>query len=570
MPTAKDFLDALWPTSGHGMLRVFPRDASEQPSEDRFFEWSGKADDLVSALEDPDGIAFIGQGVRSEPSPGRDKVSAINAAWLSVNLNCVPSHRAIERLKSFKLRPSVGLSVDGMLHVFWFFKHPLVGKDVDGIWGLNQRLKRTLFLGSPEAYWDPVLIREGIQSSHYDFDGLIRAPGQPGASFVAWHPELRYGAEDFKGALSGPNPGIGLPIQIPEDPPGPTKRVDEDRLAKICKSFSSVWVDQLPTATHVAGMFARARIIIEQAKDFVETAVKKVNGEVETRVRQVESTYRRHFEEGVEEITGYKALLKLIEKSYPPDSQKKAEKAATDLYGLLPQRETPEEAANAGQFCISKIIKFDSRPARWSITLSFQDGTEATACVETMVLGMYTQFQMAFWEETHTLPPEISQNVWKRKLREAKSMIEVKETPQEAKPQGAIERAIEEFLADAKESPDVGLLRAFPGYDADSRYFRYRAFKDFLKETGSRVEDRVIFEHLKHIGFENTVKRFGTKTQRVWLQEFKGSGNGQPEGSPEGAPTPTPAPSKEFDLFSEEAPSVSGEASAVKGEGEGT
>jgi len=537
MATPREVIDALWSgvTGGHVWLRTFK--PGQKDPVDNYYRWPSEADTLLSVLaaHQPGDKAYVGAGIRSEPTNMRKHVSLVTSWWTTIDLGAVPLERAIEALQKFPAKPSAGIKMDDVLLAFWFLKEPFGSPDFEYVWAGNKTILPSLYLGT-DSHRDPILAAHGLQASHYDFDGLIRSPGQPGAKIVCWRPEARYTLDEFIELVC---PKKEQPAPAPAAPPGPAActpavTITAEESTEIAKALGEIWMENSPVALHVAGMLARAGIAIKEAKEIIQIAAKASGGDVKKKLAEVENTYKRHAEG--QEIAGAPSLLKFIEEQFPPVAKLKAKKAVDRIQKLIPERAKPEQEPDF--HLVRPIVKFDSRPARWAVKVRVPDGRELEVTVETQSFISFNMFQAAFYEQTHAMLGDISQYRWKRMIGEEGGEPEVRETPPEAKPDGAISTSLDEFLSDAKENPDIGLLKSFPGYDEGSRFFRFAAFRDYLKENGVKSEDRVVFDFLKRSGFKNDVKRFGPKLQRLWIQAFGPTdGNGHADLIP-----PSPAP----------------------------
>jgi hypothetical protein len=215
-------------------------------------------------------------------------------------------------------------------------------------------------------------------------------------------------------------------------------------------------------------------------------------------------------------------------------------------------------------FKIVKLIMFNSKPARWQVTLEFLDGSHHTGSVETTAFTRYALFRDAFLEDSQIMLMDLKNSTWTAMIS-AYGPPEVRDTPKEARPLGAVETALDEFLEEAKENAEGGTLRAFAGFDEDSQYFRFAAFDNFMKSSNLRFDRHVVYDLLKQLKFENTTRRFGKKTVNVWIKKAlsgpgtNGNGHGGGNGHPapdkpvQGPPTPPadappPAPA-EVNLF---------------------
>lgn len=169
---------------------------------------------------------------------------------------------------------------------------------------------------------------------------------------------------------------------------------------------------------------------------------------------------------------------------------------------------------------VPPLIKLDSRPAQWILTMkTHPDQKKHQVTVETMVLTKFGAFMDAVYEQTNRLLMDISQTRWKAMLRGLP--VEIRETPGGAKPERAIETALDGFLDEAKEKPDLGMLKAFPGHDEEVTFFKYQAFDNYLQNLGYRLERRMVFDGLKNLGFSQGAYRMGNSVAKVWMKKRK-------------------------------------------------
>lgn len=174
---------------------------------------------------------------------------------------------------------------------------------------------------------------------------------------------------------------------------------------------------------------------------------------------------------------------------------------------------------------IPPLIKFGSSPARWTVKISLLSCERPlTATVDTEVLTWWPDFSNAFLEQSNVLLPDIRNTQWKAMLRDA-GAPEIRETPKESTPEGAIETALEEFLDEAKENVDLGYLKAFPGFDEDSQYFKYQTFDAFCKRQGQRFQKALTMDVLQHLGFRQKPRRFGLTVVKLWTRPFAEKGD---------------------------------------------
>lgn len=301
--------------------------------------------------------------------------------------------------------------------------------------------------------------------------------------------------------------------------PAPSVDLDPEVVLKLGDSFGHIWFPLFgqQMALFIAGGLAKSGVSYFCAREVVRIASDKASGETQKRVQDVEAVYTRwHQGEPVEDFTNLEALIR--ERSMPAFLEKtllvlsKARKALPDWKKAV-KADVPEVP-----FKIVSIVMFNTKPAHWQVTLEVKDGTRHTTTVQTSVFTRYNLFRDAFLEDTLTLLPDIKNSEWAR-LIEACGPPEVKSAPLQAVGAETMKEPLVQFLAEAKESPDAGTLRAFAGEDQDSHYFRYSAFDNFLRSNNLTFDRQVAYDMLKQLGFENTTKRMGDKTVNVWTKK---------------------------------------------------
>lgn len=472
-------------------------------------------------------------------------------------------------LAEFPLKPSIIVKSGGGIQVYWLLKEAAMGDDLWKVKAINKALVE-FFTVEIEGK------KYGADTQSVDLARILRIPGSQNVKYTPprpcevswWRPDLRYILDDFEilpvkveKPVLAPIPAVPATadgVQMPSGRAFPTTVLDEEVMATCVENVQALWVvgHKHEMALLVAGMFAHAGVSMESAVAVIQTVADRTGSDTPKRVKDVVDTYN-NFVAG-KDVRGKTAFEALINDIVPQESKAKALGRIKTIAKKLPKPPRPPANGGGGEdgedggggqngmgaepdFHVTKLIKFDSRPARWSVTIRKTEGDEEFSCtVETINLMTFRLFQAYFFEQTHCMLMEITQRRWKILLGAAP--IEVKETPKEARPEGAIETAMDEFLAEARENPDPGMLSSFPGYDEESRFFRFSAFKDLMKEQGIKIEDRVIFDHMKHMGFKNGVKRFGPKLVRVWIQALEGENGPQNGNGHGGGPADPPKP----------------------------
>jgi hypothetical protein len=297
----------------------------------------------------------------------------------------------------------------------------------------------------------------------------------------------------------------------------PSIELSEEEIRKIGDHFADIW---FPGVRHqmallIAGGLARSGVNLQQAGAIVKIASDKTNGETEKRLLDVGDVYLR-WQKG-ELVPGFNHLEALIREHSMPAFLDATLTVLWKAQRILTRSKA--DALETPPFKIVSIIMFNSKPAHWQVTLEVKDGTRHTTTVQTSVFTRYNLFRDAFLEDTLTLLPDIKNSEWAR-LIEACGQPEVKSAPLQAVGAETMKEPLVEFLAEAKENPDAGVLRAFAGVDQDSHFFRYSAFDNFLRSNNLTFDRQAAYDMLKNLGFQNTTKRLPDhKTVNVWFKK---------------------------------------------------
>jgi hypothetical protein len=303
--------------------------------------------------------------------------------------------------------------------------------------------------------------------------------------------------------------------------PFPTVELDNDVAIKIGDLLGDIWVQGMrhQMALCIAGMLVHRSVCLLSARSVVARASNKAGGDTDHRLKDVDSTYEKWCRN--EKVMGSTELETVIRESVPAVYLDKTLKTLEQVKRLLPRLPAtgPAPQDDAPPFKIISIVMFNSKPAHWQVTLEVKDGTRHTTTVQTTAFTRYTLFRDAFLEDTLTILPELKNSEWTR-LIETYGQPEVKSAPMQAVGAETMKEPLVEFLAEAKENPDAGVLRAFAGVDQDSHFFRYSAFDNFLRSNNLTFDRQAAYDMLKNLGFQNTTKRLPDhKTVNVWFKK---------------------------------------------------
>lgn len=545
------------------------------------------------------------------------------AAWFEIDFSgvghksgkTISEEQAKKALKEFPLKPSIILKSGGGIQGYFLSKEPIQGDDLWRLKAINKALANYL----------------GADPQSVDLARILRVPGTKNVKYTPprdcvisfWHPENLYTLDDFDflpvgdserplfanlgapapsgqvseppkaPAASGSPPGQSpaIPVTNPQPRLLPSIELNEDQIAKIGDLFAEFWIEgsRHKMAMCVGGLLVNRLVALESARRIIIRAAAGANppADTEKRFKDVKDTYEAWLR-GKNVIGATELSDVIIATEIPLGLRKKAQENLDKIIKTLPKVRPPgkgggggggEDDAQEPDFKIVALENFDSRPARWRVTLELANGSHMAATAETNDCKNYDKFQSAFWEQTHILLVNIKRNVWMDMLRSYGEPIK-RETPKESRPEGAIESALHEFLGEAKEDADLGMLKAYAGFDDASQFFRFSAFDNFMKNNNLRFEHRVVYDYLKKSGFENTTKRFGPKPTNVWLKKTiegggpngNGNGNGHPKDPSDGAPkspvpaaAPAPPAADDTPLFGEAAGPVDRPTSTVSG-----
>jgi hypothetical protein len=267
---------------------------------------------------------------------------------------------------------------------------------------------------------------------------------------------------------------------------------------------------------------AHAGVSLESAKAVVSSVSDAVGGQTDARLKDVEDTYQ-NFVAG-KEIAGATAIEKMISEEFPEVARAHAKKVLNDVRKLLPRRPKRLDKEVEPDFQILKIVKFDSRPAIWEITLKHASGKELTVKAETHKgFFYYRDFQPACLEQNNLILADIPQSKWQTLVNDSMEALETREAPKEARMDGAVDEALSQFVADKKSNPMIGELKSFAGYDDQGVFFKLATFKGFLRSDGIRPTERDLCQTLRNLGWAPESRRMGESVVRLWK---KGVSNG--------------------------------------------
>jgi hypothetical protein len=572
--TAKQFLQALWgEQAGVAELTTITYKPAAAPIVKPYpWNYPDSLDSLLDAAKRHNKHTNVYMGVclrkeRWKEGSRGTKALALSSTviWLDLDFKGqITREEAHRRINAFKLKPSIIVHTGGGVHVYWMLKELAVGGELGIVEKVNKAVAKNLG-GDPTG--DAARILRIPDHLNFKYD-----PPRP-VEIIYWNPKKTYILSDF--SFLSTETGFTLVPEtinsndLPETEQGhearptPTFILDDDTCRQLGKLFSHIWFEgtRHNMSLCVAGWLAFSGIKLEHAKTIVTIASNAVKGDTESKLKNVEDTYRKFVSGG--EVKGRPSLETMVDELPAGPLKDQARKTLEQIQKLMPKQKGAPRGQAEPDFKILWLEKYTSEPAVWTATLE-KDGRKLVTKTEHTRFMKYEVFVEDVFDQNELGPSAGLKNPqWRHMINEARRNGLYKETiaPPESKPAGAIEKGLEEFLAESHLNPDIGILKKFAGHDDDDSFYRLETFRGFLEDQGRKFSQNQLTEKLKAMGWESKVRRFGKKTVHVWVKTLlKGggsNGNGHSGGNGDGpakipsAPTNT-TPTLPPDLFKPE------------------
>ncbi len=567
--SAKDFLQAIWgdQIGVAELTTITPKAVKPQQVRAYGFIYPDSLDIFLNSAQahsSRDLNVYFGVCLRREQWAQGSRGTEANAlssyaVWTDLDFaggnhkgRTVDPKTVQKMLSEFPRKPSIVVRSGGGIHVYWLLKEAAVGAELVTVKKINRSLGK--HLGG---------------DSVADLARVLRLPGTANfnctpptmAEVSYWHPENRYLLDDFDMLPDAdePSPPAAQAPRPPEAPkqyhlgtvqdvggheprPTPTSALDDDVVRMIGKLVGEIWFEgwRHDMALCVSGWLAFAGVKVEHAVEAVRIASDKVGGDTQKRLKDVQDTYKKYVEGG--EVKGRPSLETMVDEAFPPLAKDKAKKTLVAIGRLLPK---PKGIASRGfvepDFKILWLIKYTSNPAIWTSTIE-KGGLKIVTKCDHDTFSKYENFCQSVMDQNTISPAaQLKNGQWRDLINQAKQdgLYEEREAPAEMRTSGAIEKGLEEFLAESHFNPDVGLLKKFPGHDEREAYFRVETFRSFLSDQGRSFNPNSVTERLRSLGWESGIRRFGKKVTRVWFKSIlnpdgggdsNGNGNGNGHG----------------------------------------
>lgn len=573
--TAQQFLEALYEGIGAGFIEIRPLLDGEDPRKGsnegkklqsdarRWFRWPNELEKCVAYFKSINGKDFhmyYGVALRKNTTGGsKSDVGCCTAVFADVDFKDVTPEETKKLLREFPFKPSLIMKSGNGVHVYWLLMEPATASSFEKLESINKRMLAYL----------------KAQRGPQDVSRVLRLPGtvnikkkypdpKPITEVTWFRPENRYILDDFEQYLPEAAPTKTYSVPAPHahsgngastsaSPQEPDYEIDEELVDEAAMLIKKVWSQgsRHLVALHVAGWCAHAGYTRASAERLMLRICELAeDAETDDRLAAVRDSYAKYM--AGQKVSGYTSLQKLIEDSFSEVVAeqllkgvqlirksalrvKKNGQSSGAASGGAPAGGGTKKLQAVADFRLVKAVKFDSRPARYNVTVEKNGHEVLASCDTTSHFFIYPRFQELVYEQTDiVLTSPLKPGQWLRMIEDL-GVPDVREAPREARPDGALDSALDEFLQDSKENPEIGILKKFAGYDEDATFFRGEAFMDFLIEKGLKVTSPHLSDRLRGMDWDNVTRRFGRKVVRMWVKK------GPPQ-TPSHDPGVTPKP----------------------------
>lgn len=505
--TTGEFFDALWGgVEGIAEIRCIGGDRPRQ----FFFRWPADREHLVAKTQEISGQTnvYFGVCLRSRQGGEAADVAHATAVWVDLDFKQTPEAQVIANLKGFRLRPSIGLVSGGGHHVYWLLKEAVEGpEDFKRLVAVNRALAKVL----------------GADMKACDIARILRVPSTLNIKYkpprpcqvIVFRPDTRYTLDDFEAILTMDDQQKAAHQPLGHAPPGGYP-MPEDLQKKLAPLIQGMWKEgsRHAAALFLSGMLAKAGITYDSVKKLIESVCYLTGDpEIDDRLRAVDESYKK-LAQNPGEVGGSLRLEKDVINQLPQDIRWQAQRAL----GII-DRTVKELQSESTDLLITRIEKFDTRPAKWGVSIR-TGNAEYLTTVDTETLSSLTRFRQMFLEEHTFIPPEVTLKRWEKMINDApKDIIHVES--EEATEIGYLKQTILDFEGRARPEAmaDVA-LRAVPvRLDTGEIVIRLQTLLRFLKNEGIDLRKRTdVLSVLRSLGYKPAQRRFGKGPIRGWIR----------------------------------------------------
>lgn len=539
----KDFFEALWSGGGceevTGFIELLRIGGNFKGIIPEYFEYPKCLSQFTERADELSGQTNLYYGVTLKPFAIDPKVhrrkdgkaakraSEIHtkvgtAVWIDSDENFKTT---IDLLKKFPLKASLGVlsgRPTGGIHAYWLLEEPAEAEtELAKLKSINKALAN---------YFN-------VDRHTVDLARVLRIPGTFNIKYPKHGPlpckwnvkrgDQRYNLMDFEEFLSLEEPrlpsvGGGVPVETPG------QSMPSDLSRKISDILAELWLEgyRHRLTLYISGILAHAGF----SEDSCATLIRSVTAlakdeEADARLTDVRTTYEQFVNSG--KVAGAPTLEKMVKEEFPEAIRPRAEKVFEIVDKSIKAQGKQGRPQKQANFRIEKLVKFDSRPAQYRVTIKTVDGESFNVQAETGTFMNFKSFKVAALEQGNAVLIS-SQVRWETAIAGAMTGLEVQEAPPEATFEGQMGGHLDLFLDSKREEPEPGMLRTVPGYNENEIFFSLGAFQRHMKDNGMVTTQQRMCRVLRALDWEPETRRFGGKTAKVWVKTLQESGpNGQ-------------------------------------------
>ena len=518
-----EFLRALWEdATGYAELRLI---APDKKVHQTFYAYPDELDKLLADAAKATGHFNVYYGVclRFKKGGKSEDVAQAHALWVDIDFKTTPQDKADEFLRTFPIRPSIGIATGGGYHIYWLFKESTTTEELKKIQPLNRSIAK-ITGGDPHST-DVARILRMPETLNIKYD-----PPRP-CSIVVFRPELRYTLSDFDNL---PLPPAAPPVPAREttsaDPAGAAGVEDfeeynlpKELIHRLVPLVEKMWIEghRHEVALYLAGMMAKHGVTLDSTRELVQKVCTAVGDtEVEDRMRAAIETFAKA-KANPKNVGGSLRLeTEVIDEL--PDKIRTAAKKAFDIVRRTIQHLRKEAEENSGDFkIIPPIVKLSKQPALWDITVQ-KDGKAYVIRCDTETQLSLKKFDIVCRDEHNLILPLLKNSIWRKMLAKATVQEKVGEGV-ESTAMGYLKQTIRDFEARAQlsKAPEMTLQNSPIRLDTGEIVMRLGVLLRFLKNEAieNRRREEVI-SALRDLGYKDEQQRVGKGgvPVRVWVK----------------------------------------------------
>lgn len=109
-----------------------------------FYQWSHDLNHLDRDLSRAGENAYFGVATRDGKGGGKENIVNIPALWCDIDFKDTPKDEAVNLIREFPFKPSIGVMSGGGYHLYWILDEPAEKDDIDKVEEVNRRIAKAL------------------------------------------------------------------------------------------------------------------------------------------------------------------------------------------------------------------------------------------------------------------------------------------------------------------------------------------------------------------------------------------------------------------------------------------